>query len=96
MTYITRYVTFYSTDREKHIPKAIESLELQRSVLGDSTVEAAIAPLKKELDEFFGGNSSLTGERKPVTIMFADISGFTAMAENMDPEDLRDLMNAGK
>ena len=34
------------------------------------------------------------GERKFVTIMFADISGFTAMSESLDPEVVRDLMNA--
>ncbi len=30
-------------------------------------------------------------ERRWVTVMFADISGFTAMSENMDPEDLTRL-----
>ncbi|MCP4540904.1 MAG: AAA family ATPase [Chloroflexi bacterium] len=29
-----------------------------------------------------------------MTVMFADISGFTALAETMDPEAVRDLMNA--
>jgi class 3 adenylate cyclase len=29
-----------------------------------------------------------------VTVMFADLSGFTALAENMDPERVRSLMNA--
>jgi class 3 adenylate cyclase len=33
------------------------------------------------------------GERRAVTIMFADISGFTAMSERMDPEQVRNLMN---
>jgi class 3 adenylate cyclase/tetratricopeptide (TPR) repeat protein len=33
------------------------------------------------------------GERKNVTVMFADISGFTAMSEKMDPEEVTDLMN---
>jgi class 3 adenylate cyclase len=33
---------------------------------------------------------SLAGERRQVTVLFADISGFTALAETMDPEeDLR-------
>ena len=39
-------------------------------------------------------NPSLDGERKLVTVMFADISGFTALSEKMDPEAVRDLMNA--
>src|SRR5215211_5999158 len=38
--------------------------------------------------------AELSGERRFVTIMFADISGFTALAETMDPEQVRDLMNA--
>jgi len=29
-----------------------------------------------------------------VTVLFADISGFTALAETMDPEDVRQVMNA--
>ena len=37
---------------------------------------------------------NLQDERKLVTVMFADISGFTAMSEKMDPEQVRDLMNA--
>jgi len=36
----------------------------------------------------------LTGERKQVTILFADFSGFTAFATNLDPEDLSDAMNS--
>jgi len=36
----------------------------------------------------------LPEERKLVTVMFADIAGFTALAETMDPEHLRDLINA--
>jgi len=38
--------------------------------------------------------SSLAGERRQVTVLFADISGFTALAETMDPEDVRQVMNA--
>ncbi|HSH04127.1 MAG TPA: adenylate/guanylate cyclase domain-containing protein [Anaerolineae bacterium] len=34
-----------------------------------------------------------TGERRIVTIMFADISGFTALSEKLDPEQVRTLMN---
>ena len=31
--------------------------------------------------------------RKHVTVLFADISGFTAMSEKLDPEEVTDLMN---
>lgn len=34
------------------------------------------------------------GERKLVSVVFADISGFTAMSEKMDPEKVTDIMNS--
>ncbi len=36
----------------------------------------------------------LAGERKLVTVMFADISGFTALCEELDPEEVRSIINA--
>lgn len=35
----------------------------------------------------------LSSERKNVTVLFADISGFTAMSEKLDPEEVTALMN---
>jgi class 3 adenylate cyclase len=35
----------------------------------------------------------LTGERKPVTALFADIVGSTSLAEHMDPEDWTQIVN---
>src|SRR5947208_9294459 len=34
------------------------------------------------------------GETKQVTVLFADISGFTALAERLDPEELHENMRA--
>jgi|GEM_PF-6046265 len=36
----------------------------------------------------------IEGERRHVTVMFADLSGFTAMSEKLDPEDVTLVMNA--
>ncbi|MEW6684834.1 MAG: tetratricopeptide repeat protein [Candidatus Edwardsbacteria bacterium] len=33
------------------------------------------------------------GERRPVTILFGDLSGFTAMSETMDPEQVVEVVN---
>jgi class 3 adenylate cyclase/tetratricopeptide (TPR) repeat protein len=37
--------------------------------------------------------SDLKGERKLVSVLFADVVGFTAMAEKLDPEDVHDIMD---
>ncbi|MBF0212176.1 MAG: tetratricopeptide repeat protein [Magnetococcales bacterium] len=36
---------------------------------------------------------AMESERKNVTVLFADISGFTAMSEKMDPEEVTNIMN---
>jgi class 3 adenylate cyclase/tetratricopeptide (TPR) repeat protein len=36
--------------------------------------------------------SALEGERKQVTVLFADVSGFTAISERLDPEDVHTFM----
>ncbi|HYI22550.1 MAG TPA: adenylate/guanylate cyclase domain-containing protein, partial [Candidatus Limnocylindrales bacterium] len=38
-------------------------------------------------------SAKLTGERKPVTALFADVVGSTTLAERMDPEDWTQMMN---
>jgi len=40
-----------------------------------------------------GENTSIESERRIATVMFADISGFTAMSERMDPEQVTCVMN---
>src|SRR4051812_10192651 len=49
---------------------------------------AAPAPLVEKMRA-----AKLTGERKPVTALFADIVGSTTLAEGMDPEDWTQLIN---
>ncbi|MFI4986060.1 MAG: adenylate/guanylate cyclase domain-containing protein [Alphaproteobacteria bacterium] len=36
--------------------------------------------------------STPSGERRQVTILFADLCGFTALSQSLDPEELRDLV----
>ena len=38
--------------------------------------------------------SSPNDERRLVTIMFADLAGFTPLAERLDPEEVQDLLNS--
>jgi class 3 adenylate cyclase len=51
---------------------------------------AAPAPLIAKMR-----SAKLTGERKPVTALFADVVGSTALAEQMDPEDWTQIVNEG-
>ena len=37
--------------------------------------------------------TALEGERKQVTVLFADVSGFTSISEQLDPEEVHHLMN---
>src|SRR5262245_61838490 len=37
--------------------------------------------------------SALEGERKQVTVLFADVAGFTALSTRLDPEDLHGVMD---
>src|SRR5262245_19526195 len=43
-------------------------------------------------DKILTSRTALEGERKQVTVLFADVSGFTALSERLDPEELHRLM----
>ncbi|MBM3275867.1 MAG: zinc-ribbon domain-containing protein, partial [Candidatus Sericytochromatia bacterium] len=34
------------------------------------------------------------GDRRVVTVLFTDVSGFTAMSERLDPEEVREIVNS--
>jgi len=38
--------------------------------------------------------AKIGGERKKVTVVFVDVSGFTSLAEKLDPEEVRELINS--
>ncbi len=75
------------------IQQAIDHLESQRSLLGDAVVETALRPLREKLASL-KDSPDAQEQRKQITVMFADVSGFTALSETMDPEVVRDTMNA--
>ena len=39
-------------------------------------------------DKILTSRASIEGERKLVTVLFADVAGFTAMSEKLDPEGI--------
>ena len=86
------------SDLDEQVEKltaAITGLEAQRAALGDAVVDPALAALRLQLSQLDAsrGEPAADDERKIVTIIFADVSGFTAMSEKLDPEEVRRFMN---
>jgi class 3 adenylate cyclase/tetratricopeptide (TPR) repeat protein len=46
-------------------------------------------------EKILTSRSALEGERKQVTVLFVDVSGFTSMSERLDPEDVHRVMTRG-
>src|SRR5207248_10573837 len=78
-------------DRQE-LEAALAALEAQRATLGDAVVNSATAALRQQIAEL--SSSASIEERKIVTILFADVSGFTALAEKLDAEEVRAMINA--
>ncbi len=44
-------------------------------------------------EKILTSKSAIEGERKQVTVLFTDVSGFTAMSERLDPEEVHAIMD---
>ena len=44
-------------------------------------------------EKILSSKSALEGERKQLSVLFVDVSGFTSLSERLDPEDVHGLMN---
>jgi class 3 adenylate cyclase/tetratricopeptide (TPR) repeat protein len=67
------------------------------SALGGPSAEPAFASrqafMPAELaDKLRAGSADMEGERKLITVLFADVAGYTALSERLDPEEMRTLM----
>ncbi len=59
--------------------------------IGDAPAPEAYTP-KHLAAKILASRGALEGERKQVTVLFVDVSGFTSLAERVDPEDVHGLM----
>ena len=66
--------------------------ELAVSPAADAAPPQAYTP-PHLVREVLGGESTREGERKQVTVLFADIAGSLAIAEALDPEDIHLIMD---
>ncbi|MCA9931642.1 MAG: adenylate/guanylate cyclase domain-containing protein, partial [Anaerolineales bacterium] len=74
------------------IENAIAVIETQRVHLDSSVADISLMALREKLVDL---QSQPAGEQYPqMTVLVADLSGFTAMSEMRDAEEVRDTMNA--
>lgn len=59
----------------------------------DELVAKLQSYIPKQLAEKIRATGHVEGERRQVTVVFADVSGFTALSEKLDPEEVALLMN---
>ena len=85
-----------NAEEREMLEQAIAALESRRSLLGDEIVDVALISMREKLAGIRGGVSASREpqQRKLITVLFADVSGFTAMAETMDHEIVNEVINS--
>jgi len=59
---------------------------------GVTAVTSARSVPKHLADKILAARQTMEGERKQVTVLFADVSGFTSISEKLDPEEVHQIM----
>jgi class 3 adenylate cyclase/tetratricopeptide (TPR) repeat protein len=77
------------TEREQ-LEAALAALETQRALVGAAVVAAGAQAIRQRIALLTAAPAG--DERKIVTVLFADVSGFTTLAESLDAEDVGDLI----
>jgi class 3 adenylate cyclase/tetratricopeptide (TPR) repeat protein len=84
----------------KPLRSLLESLLVQQSDLVNGNAESRdqlLAQLQsyipKQLADKIRRSGHIQGERRQVTVVFADISGFTGLSERLDPEEVASFVN---
>ncbi|RJP26781.1 MAG: TIR domain-containing protein [Actinobacteria bacterium] len=77
------------------VPRVVEGLKAlgikpgEREISTTASVPSAPSYISEKI---LSSRSSLQGERKQVTVLFADVVGFTPLSEKLDPEEVGDLI----
>lgn len=75
-----------------NLETTIAAIEANRGSLGDLAADTALDLLRERLATLIQPETA-RDERKRVTVLFADVKGYTALSENLDPEDVASIMN---
>ena len=67
-------------------------VEVKETLTIDFTEPQSYTP-KFLADKILTTRSSIEGERKVVTVLFADVASYTSMAEKLDPEEVHEIMD---
>ncbi len=70
----------------QELEQAIQVQESLRGQLSEAILNATLGILQEKLEALKKERDQTGKQRKQVTILFADVAGSTAMAENLDPE----------
>src|SRR5829696_6822559 len=97
--FVTKPIDF--PDLEATIAKTIRHVgilrEARRRQLAAERAHASLSryfsPKLAERLVGAGDGLDLSGQRREIAVLFTDISGFTALAESLDPEQLKELPN---
>ena len=83
-------------NEREQLEQAIAAIERERSLLGEEVAAVAISALREKLDGLERNlkPTQIAQQRKQVTVLFADVSGFTAMSETMDHEEVSTVINS--
>lgn len=77
---------------QEQLEQAIAVQESLRGLLPDMVVDATLAALREKLAVL--AQKPRDEQRKLVTMLFADLAGWTAMSEQLDAEDVREIQQA--
>ncbi|MEB3237902.1 MAG: adenylate/guanylate cyclase domain-containing protein [Candidatus Sericytochromatia bacterium] len=69
------------------LPVSAERPGEQPSVQGPTVASVPVVPPPAD------SAGQRVGDRRVVTVLFADVSGFTSMSERLDPEEVREVVN---
>ena len=57
----------------------------------DQVTDTKSPPASSSKEPIPSDTTHITGERKHVTVLFSDLTGYTAMSERLDPEEVREI-----